>query len=133
MEPNFSSHSSFILGNRSDWEGIPHGRLESAAERKFSIDQAVIAGIERGFLPDLNAVISGFRSKSRRLVGVSPVHPTRSECIHFGFASAVFECNHGSVAVLSEIHMIVIRRLDACSKCCAINFAGPERRACTER
>ena len=86
-----------------------------------------------GFLPDLNAVISGFGFQSCRLVGVSLVHPTRSECIHFGFASAVFECNDGSLVVLPEIHEAVFRGLDACCMGCAVKFAGVDRRTYTER
>ena len=69
-------------------------------------------------------MISSFRFKSRPLVGVSLVHPTRSESIHFGFASALFECNDGSVVVLAEIHQAVLGCLDACSEGCAAKFAG---------
>ena len=52
----------------------------------------------------LNAMISSLSFKSRRLACISLVHPTRSECIRFGFASAVFECDDGSVAALSELY-----------------------------
>lgn len=71
----------------------------------------------------LNAVISSLSFKSRRLVRVSLVHMTRSECIHLGLAAAVFECDDGSVAVLSELHAAVFHCLEACSNCGAIKLA----------
>ena len=61
----------------------------------------------------LNAVISSLSFKSHRSVRVSMVHMTRSECIHLGFAAAVFECDDGSVAVLSELHADVFHCWEA--------------------
>ena len=58
--------------------------------------------------PSLNGVISSLSFKSRRLVRISLVHVTGSECIHRGLASAVFECDDGPVAVLSELHAAVL-------------------------
>ena len=71
----------------------------------------------------LNAVISSLSFKSRRLLRVSLVHVTSSECIYLGFAAAVFECDDGSVAVLSELHAAVFHCLEACSNCWAIKLA----------
>jgi hypothetical protein len=71
----------------------------------------------------LNAVIASLSFKSRRLVCVCLVHMTGSECIHLGFAAAVFECDDGSVAVLSELHAAVFHCLEACSNCWAIKLA----------
>jgi len=64
----------------------------------------------------LNAVISSFRFQSRRLARIAFVHPTRSERIHFGFASTVLECDDGSLAVSSEVHAAVFHSLGACPK-----------------
>jgi hypothetical protein len=75
----------------------------------------------------LNAVISSLSSKSRRLGRVSVMHPTRSECIRFGFASAVFECDHGSVAFLPELHAAVLHCWEACPNGWAIKFACVSR------
>ena len=71
----------------------------------------------------LNAVISSFGQKSRRLGRVSVMHPTRSECIRFGFASAVFKRDDGSVAVLPELHTAVLHYWKACPNGWAINLA----------
>jgi hypothetical protein len=71
----------------------------------------------------LNAVISSLGHKSRPLGRVSVMYPTRSECIRFGFASAVFERDDGSVAVLPELHAAVLHCWEACPNGWAINLA----------
>jgi hypothetical protein len=86
-----------------------------------------------GCLPDLNAVIASFGFKSRGLVGVFLMYPTRSERVHFGFASAVFQGRNLSIAVFSEYHPTVFRCLDACSKCWSTNFACVEWGTYTEK
>jgi hypothetical protein len=84
-------------------------------------------------LPDLNAVIASFGFKSRGLVRVFLMYPTRSERVHFGFASAVFQGRNLSIAVFSEYHPTVFRCLDACSKCWSTNFACVEWGTYTEK
>ena len=81
----------------------------------------------------LNAVISSLSFKSRRLMSISSVHPTRPECMRFGFASAVLECDDGSVVVCSERHAAVFHCLEACPDCWANMFVCVERRADSER
>jgi hypothetical protein len=71
--------------------------------------------------PFLNGVISSLSSKSRRLMRVCLVHPTRSDCIRVGFASALFERDDGSIALLSEVYAAV---LEACPNYWAVKFAG---------
>jgi len=70
----------------------------------------------------LDAVISSLSFESRRLMRVSLVHPARSECIRFSFASAVLECDDGSVGALSELHAAVFCRLEKCPNW-AVKFA----------
>jgi hypothetical protein len=60
----------------------------------------------------LNAVISSLSFKSRRLPGVSLVHPTRSRCIRVGLTSASFERDESPVAFLSELHAAVFHCLE---------------------
>jgi len=75
----------------------------------------------------LNAVISSLGDKPRRLGRVSVMHPTRSECIRLGFASACFERDDDSVAVLPELHAAVLHGWEACRNGWAINFACVSR------
>jgi hypothetical protein len=81
----------------------------------------------------LNAVISSLGFKSRGLVRVSLMHMTRSECLHLGFAAAVFEGDDGSIAVLSELHTGVFHCLEVCLNCWAVKLACVSRRVETER
>lgn len=60
----------------------------------------------------LNAVISSLSLKSRRLPGVSLVHPARSRCIRVGLASASFEGDESPVVFFSELHAAVFHGLE---------------------
>ena len=83
--------------------------------------------------PLLDGVISSFSLKSSRLVRVSLVEATRSECIHRGLTSAIFECDDGPVAVLSELHAAVLYRSETCPHCWTVNLADVKRRVDTEK